>query len=352
MGKCLLNCLLLFHVVFSFDTIADDGDNFLRSSGGNLIDRNDMIEADGYQLSKVNENPTPNRVRIDTLQLNEFYQGRKRLEGIDQLNSTKVTWSNVVIYLLTFNSKQPNRLLQAQFNTWIKLVNDEGLDIVIVTDEDDERTYDEILPDANNVKPTIHLYKSPAKKEGALTRAKSVDAMSYIYKNFIKNKKGGENVKQYFLKVDSDTLVIPENLMLCLQKLDGIVSLLPADFGKVNCFAKEQDICYTAGGFYGMNAIGFEASYRYIQSHPSMYNEQIVSFLNGQNLNAHEDFFISYAFRKATGYPAINIIEMGEKIMGRHQIGIHKAKPVAKYYKYYEAFYDEDGKARPVLLES
>ena len=83
-----------------------------------------------------------------------------------------------------------------------------------------------------------------------------------------------------------------------------------------------------------------------------MYDEIISNFLSdGNNLILHEDFFVSYAFKKATGYPAIKVMEMGEKIYGRHQIGVHKAKPSKKYYHFYDVFY-LDGKLRDEILES
>ena len=167
-------------------------------------------EVDGYHFKNIiNEKDIPPRIGIDSQELTDFYNSRKRIEGIENHPPTKISWSDAVIYILTFNSKQPNRLLQAQFDTWIKLVDDEGLDIVVVTDEDDERSYEDVLPDADKVKPRIHLYKSPARKEGSLTRAKTVDTMGYLYDHFPQ--------KKYYLKVDCDTFVIPENLLMHLQ---------------------------------------------------------------------------------------------------------------------------------------
>jgi len=274
----------------------------------------------------------------------DFYYVRKQQEGIDEFPTTKVTWSNVVIYVLTFNSELPNRLLEAHFNTWIKSIDDEGLDIVIVTDSDDKRSYDEIVPDARSVKPKIHVHKSPAEKEGTLTRAKVVDSMSHIYDKFIKEP-NPKTDKQYFLKVDSDTVLLQENLIPHLQKVYNITHPLPVDFGKVNCFAKEvADICYTTGGFYGMNKRGFEAAYLYILEHPGIYSEHIENDRNGENLIAHEDFFISYAFRKATGYPATRVFGIGETTItnGPHEIiGIHKATPEEKYYQIYNTIYNQ-----------
>merc|ERR1719362_2472957 len=93
----------------------------------------------------------------------------------------------------------------------------DGADIVLVTDDDDARTDDQIVPPndegANRMKSRIHIYRSSAEKEGRRTRYKVIDAFNYTYTKF------DESQKQVFLKVDTDSYIIAENVLDVIVKI-------------------------------------------------------------------------------------------------------------------------------------
>ena len=58
---------------------------------------------------------------------------------------TEINWSNVVAIITTNNGEASNKILETIFKTWVPYLGD-GADILLVTDEDDNRADDEILP--------------------------------------------------------------------------------------------------------------------------------------------------------------------------------------------------------------
>jgi len=219
---------------------------------------------------------------------------------------THLTWGNVVIIMMTFNDPKESSMVQRHFDVWISRMPKE-LDIVFVTDDDDLRSYEEILPNACNVKPTIHLHKSLQKNEGAKARSKTIDSFSYAYERF-------KNIdsKQIFLKVDPDTFLITENLLEKIKEVYEKTFPLPLEFGRVDC--TRHGNCFTLGASYGMNKIAVEKMFRYLQNNDKLL--QNPSFEDKSRL-LDEDFFMSYLFQRATGYPIIHVSGMSIRLFAR-----------------------------------
>merc|ERR1711862_307623 len=123
--------------------------------------------------------------------------------------------------------------------------------------------------------------------------------------------------KRYFIKIDTDTFPIPENLLSYVNKVDFSTRNKPVLFGKGVC--SPQNMCYGAGALYGINKLAL-----------------------------HEDYMVSYAYRQATGYPIISnhnifnyhIAREGTGSENHPPICYHKAKTVEGLYEYYELLYD------------
>lgn len=300
-------------------------------------------EENNYKNKKNDD--MPSRVNMNSKEMKNIYNENLGRNVDRELNPiTQLNWSNLVIVILTYNSIQPNRLVKAHFNTWIKRAG-EGLDIVFVTDDDDERTYDKILPDADKVKPSVHLYKSNAKKEGNLAREKVIDSLIHVYQKF-----ENDNRKHLFIKIDTDTFLIAENIIKSLNELYQITHPLPVDFGWSFCFSEIS--CYTQGGFYGMSKAGLDSTLSYLSKHAETYKEYIENDrAPGENLILHEDFFTSYIFQKATGFPSISMPDVSVSTNLIHpnpieHISVHKAKPCQRYYSIEDSFYDQNGDLR------
>merc|ERR1711862_264958 len=102
----------------------------------------------------------------------------------------------------------------------------------------------------------------------------------------------------------------------------------------------------------------------YFVSHPDITNQQIFqeygkwSKINKshENLLEHEDCMVSYAYRKATGYPIVMSfrffmfsIDHPSSIVDKEcpPISYHTIKDAKVYYEYYELFYHEE-KLKPI----
>lgn len=93
--------------------------------------------------------------------VDEFYA--KHISTVKQL--PLIQWSNVVIFIIIYESSKVHQLLKGHFKTWLKQA-DEGLDIVFVTDKSNKRSVEEIYPDAKKVMLISHVYKSQASFDG------------------------------------------------------------------------------------------------------------------------------------------------------------------------------------------
>lgn len=289
---------------------------------------------------------------LDGPGFDNIYPVEKRIAG--DLPSEKLTWDNVVIIMMTFNDKEESKLIQKHFDVWISRMP-KGLDVLFVTDSDDERTYDEVLPDSNNVDPTIHLYRSPQTNEGAQARSKTIDSLSHAYELF------KDSNKEMFLKIDPDTFIIPENLLNRMVTLHEKTYPQPVDFGRVDC-ARERN-CYSLGASYGLNKNGLKAILEYIENDPQIFDRE---FIEGKivvkNRMLDEDFFTSYVFQRATGYPTIHISGVSIRLFSRdyiirgpreeewdeteNHITIHLAKTPSDFEMLEDFYYDEQGKLR------
>ena len=107
----------------------------------------------------------------------------------------KMQLDNIVFIMFIHNDKSVDELIKAHFDTWIRRLGIET-DIIFVTDEDNERSFEEILPDADKVRSNLSIYKSPAKKEGRRLRYKVADSFQYVSKKY-----ENDETKEYFIKI-------------------------------------------------------------------------------------------------------------------------------------------------------
>ena len=105
-----------------------------------------------------------------------------------------VQWSDVVLMIFMYNDEKIDKLIEGHFETWLRRVG-EGADIVFITDSDDVRSDNSILPLAKSITATSHVYRSSAANEGKHLRYKVIDAFRYVGETF-KDKK-------FFLKLDT-----------------------------------------------------------------------------------------------------------------------------------------------------
>lgn len=264
----------------------------------------------------------------------------KRQKFMRDSRNFQLDWSNIVILMIMHESPEVDSLIRGHFETWLKHTG-EGLDIVFITDESDSRSPEEIIPNASSFLGKTHVYKSPAEFDDKHIRFKVIDsfrATNEIFKN------RGE--KRYFIKIDTDTFPIPENLLSYVNKVDFSTRNKPVLFGKGVC--SPQNMCYGAGALYGMNKLALHEVNRYFSQNPKIHLETTHVVGKGRNLMVHEDYMVSYAYRQATGYPIISnhnifnyhIAREGTGSENHPPICYHKAKTVEGLYEYYELLYD------------
>jgi len=269
----------------------------------------------------------------------------------DLSNVNTLDWSNFVIIMLIHESTEVDKLIDAHFSTWMKHV-DGILDIVFVTDVDDKRSYEEILPRSKEVTVNCHLYKSPAQDDGKHIRYKVIDSLKYVEDAFKNNTE-----KQYFLKMDTDTFIIPQTLLDYTNKLHSEISTKPLQYGWGCCYTAELGLCYAAGAFYGFNKLGLEAVNSYMSENKEIIFKEVHSpfRFKTKNLIDHEDFMISLAYRRATNIPVVSNRRMFPHLIERSGLGTidkppisyHKIKDPKLFIMYEALFYDEDGSSRP-----
>merc|ERR1711862_180201 len=108
--------------------------------------------------------------------------------------------------------------------------------------------------------------------------------------------------KIYYLKMDTDTTIVPQNIMYFLNDLNTLTYNFihdnenPVHFGTRRCL--DIEICYAQGGFYGLNAVALEKVLHYIQHNRVLFREVRRNVESKKNLMVNEDFFISYVFYK------------------------------------------------------
>ena len=178
----------------------------------------------------------------------------------------KMQLENIVFMMFIHNDESVDKLLKAHFDTWIKRLGPQT-DFIFVTDEDDPRSFEETLPDADKARCNLSIYKSPAKKEGSRLRYKVADSFKYVFKQY-----QSDNTKEYFIKIDTDTYVLPVALMDLIRKIDQATNPQPSLFGRQRC--SPPDFCYAAGPLYGMNKLGLNAVANYLSEHEEIFDEK------------------------------------------------------------------------------
>ena len=162
----------------------------------------------------------------------------------DAVKKDSIDWSNIVMIIPAYNNNNVNEIVQAMCETWMRHIGAKA-DVVLVTDEDDTRASEEILPspqDMEHMQATMHVRKSPAMKEGSKTRYKVIDGFNYALSDLFKDTEGEE----IFLKIDTDSFVVPENLMDVIDKMRKETYPLPVEFGRGVCIT--DNTCYSQGG--------------------------------------------------------------------------------------------------------
>lgn len=309
----------------------------------------------GLNLISINVNSLEKKADLSIYATKRNYlPNAPKLYGTEnKSNIPEFSWSNVVIFMLTYDNREADKLIQAQFDTWIRRIDDSGLDIVIVTDTIDPRETRNVLPDIRHVKPTVHIYRSSAPNEGNRARSKTVDAFTYCESKF-----GSDPNKLYYIKIDPDQFLLAQRFEDWLKLVHKATYSQPADFGNVNC--NNEVVCYTMGGLYGISQAGLQPWVRYLKENPSIYDDWVASrVVPDRNLVLHEDFFTSYVFLKATGYPAITdpcigLMNMNPITPKSNQppavISFHPIKSVHDIYVLEKIFYNSLGNIREALV--
>lgn len=317
-------------LIISSITLTDSNNNSLRV----LLEKNDEMKVTSKGKNKVYAEP----------------KHMSLVYGRETMSEEKLSWRNMVFVILTYNDPNANMLIRAQFDTWIQRVG-EGADIFVVTDHDDERMYEEIIPSSTQIKANVHLYKSKAPKEGKKARSKVIDAFYHVYETFISDEE-----KKFFVKIDPDTYVIAERYIEHLSEINQITSPLPVDIGSCLC---NTPVCYSIGGLYGYSRKGLELILDYILKHLEIFNEVMgPNCINNcsENSMEHEDFFTSYVFWKATGYPVtcsneISVRFSKPSLKVQNIASIHPLKSFEDFYALEKIFYDENDHARDTSFQ-
>lgn len=276
-----------------------------------------------------------NKAMINDKEVKNIYKTEERKDS----GASKIGWSDVVIVMLIYDRYSVNELIQANFGTWMKRTG-AGLDIVFVTDANDGRTANEILPNAGNIEANVHICRSKKMQDGKRARAKVMDALFYVYDKF------KDSDKKMFLKLDPDAYIRSERLLQAMNKVYAIAGDKPVDFGYALC---QTESCYSEGGLYGMSKEGLRLSLECIQTHPNLFTDFIPSIVDGsKNLLGHEDYFTSYVFWKATQYPVMHLSDISVNFVTKQRtsnspVSIHPVKSAKDYYVLDMVYYDDKG---------
>ena len=329
----IISSLIFSLVIFIFIQISTK--NEIRKNFRSLQGVDDVIRY-------VNPN-ADKRVTFNSKYMKDKYETDSR----NFMDIPSINWSNLVVMMLTYDNPEANFLIQAQLDTWIKKAG-EGLDIVFVTDVDDKRSDNEVVSyNKDLIKANIHVYRSNALKEGKRARSKVVDGFFHVERMFVNDAN-----KKFYLKIDPDSYVLPEQLLFFIDRLNSQTHPYPVDFG--NSICNNGVYCYTEGGLYGMNKVGFESAMRYIADHPDVLSEFVPPNVDpNRNTLDHEDSFTSYAFWKSTGFPVIwnRDISVGnfESEKPINPISVHPVKSYLEIYVLEKIFYDSEGRRRKLV---
>lgn len=151
----------------------------------------------------------------------------------------EIEWKNVVIFMIIGNNEQNDRLIKAHFDTWLNHVGD-GLEFWFVTDSDDERSLEDIIPEKRNNKIKYRLHRSNSENDGKHIRFKVIDSFRHLNKVYLKDRS-----KTFFYKMDTDTYLLPENLLSYTNKLNNEAQGLPVHVGRLMCVHK--NVCHASG---------------------------------------------------------------------------------------------------------
>jgi len=269
-------------------------------------------------------------------------------------SSYDIGWSNIVFIINIYDSLETNELLGAHFDTWLRHVG-EGLDIVFITDSDDVRSINEILPYTNKTNATCHVYKSSAKNEKKRLRYKIIDGFRHV------GEEKFDSSKKYFFKMDTDTFVVPHYLLAYVNDLHEKTYPKPVQVGFGNhC---RRFLCYADGSFYGFNDIGFAAVNQYFVEHPSPEKIRLYPSFNLLSddkvyefrlLAQHEDFMVSYVYREATKIPMIHnhlITTHDHGITNKNGLSFHRVRDPSHFHEYENRFYFRNGTLKRGLMD-
>eukprot|EP01135_Chromosphaera_perkinsii_P011986 Nk52_evm1s2561 gene=Nk52_evmTU1s2561 len=285
-------------------------------------------------------------------------------QGLSFKKQRKINWSDIVIGIPTYQNVNQTRIVHAQLQTVFSHVQDAGLDLVIVTDQGDTRTDEEILTKPISEKmqkkiksisdsdsfafPSVHVYRSEAKQEGIHARFKVIDMFSYLLKTYPGEGEDGDSshhplmslssssegpgrgkgspwtssssslkMKKYFFKLDPDTILVPAHLLALLDQIEqspvgGIdqdeelfQDAFPIQLGSALCHDRSRyHTCHGSGAFYGFNRAALYTLISFFALHPDSpgngWQDAHTPYLE------HEDFLMAWALRYSTGVPILD----------------------------------------------
>eukprot|EP00122_Pirum_gemmata_P013431 Pgem_evm1s12509 len=108
-----------------------------------------------------------------------FKQGR-----FPNSRNLALTWEEIVISLITYDSPAQRELLKVHRATWKKNAG-KDLEIVLISDVSDSRSdYELKLTDQGEIDPRIIVYRSSVKHDGINAKYKVLDMFSYLQNQY------------------------------------------------------------------------------------------------------------------------------------------------------------------------
>lgn len=258
-----------------------------------------------------------------------------------------VSWRAVVFGIALHDSVEESRLLQAAADTWLRMAR--GADLVLVTDFDDVRNASAIAPRLDGG-VHVHVYRCAecrgqpcpthargrtatsrcrGVREGWLARRKVLHLFAAMAELFgvgaadTRASGGGDDgsdtarhvrgvvqasaamaQKQFFLKVDPDTVPVPHNILRLLDEMQFLLSNKQSYlFGMAACRVASFPLCHAAGGAgYGLSRSALVQLMRFLEVQYPHFLERVDKFTYGG-----EDVAVAFALKKQTGAAVLNV---------------------------------------------
>jgi len=204
-----------------------------------------------------------------------------RVASRASLTPSPIDWSRVAFGIATYNAPHERALLQAAADTWLRMVR--GAALLLTTDRDDPRSDAEVAPSAAGgvelgVELVVHRCArccGDAKQEcdggvveGWMARTKVAEMFAEMARRWggggveggaargaARGAAGGAALgrpaRDWFLKLDADSTLVPHNLGALLAELLWLVGAAPPLLlGLAACrsWGAAARLCHAAGG--------------------------------------------------------------------------------------------------------